>query len=174
MPALLRAGENRAGERVDDLAEGKVLSRSCPSTISITGSSSTVLLAREGIDPAHYVIAGAQRPVLGVAASLDVPAMPATEAIWQLPTPPYLSPGPALGSIYPHRSLVHWPEALLGISWPAGGDLEPPACFVVGKIQSKAWIASIRPDPDTEQLVVSIAWDEQGVDHRAPLGRVDD
>jgi hypothetical protein len=144
---------------VDALAEGSVLSRNCSSTIRITGSSSIVVLARDGIDAAHYVTAGAQRPVLGVVASLEVPTMPPTEMIWQLSAPPHLPRGPARGSIYPHRSLVHWTEALIGINWVAGGDFESPACFVVGKIQSKAWIARVRPDPDTDELVVSIAWD---------------
>jgi hypothetical protein len=149
---------------VDELAQGNVLSRNCPNTITITGSSSTVLIAREGIGAAHYVTAGAERPVLGVAASLEVPAMPPTEAIWELPAPPHLPRGPALGSIYSHRSLVNWTEALVGISWPAGGDVEPPACFVIGRIQSKAWIAKVRPHEDTDQLVVSIAWDERTID----------
>lgn len=85
--------------------------------------SPTVALAQGHIGDAHRVVAGAQRPIRGVVAELDQVAMPPTDAMWSLPLPTYLKPGPALGRMYRHRHLLHWPRELLGIDWL--GD--PPA-----------------------------------------------
>jgi hypothetical protein len=69
--------------------------------------------------------------------------------------------------MFTQRHVVHWADALLGISWPAGGDVLPPARFVIGRVQSRAWIVDLKPDYDTEEVIVSIAWSE---DHVDPLG----
>ena len=154
-------------EMVDGLAAGKVRALSCHCDVVITGSTSTVLVGRDGNSWAHWVIAGAQRPVLGIVVTLGAPEMPATEAIWELAMPPHISRGPERGAMFTQRHLVHWAEALIGIAWPAGGDVAVPARFVIGRIQSQAWIVDLKPDYDTEDVVVSIAWDEDEVD---PLG----
>jgi hypothetical protein len=154
-------------QMVDGLAVGKIRASSCYCDAVITGSSSTGLLGRDGSTGAHWVVDGAQRPVLGIVATLQAPEMPPTDAIWQLAAPPYLTRGPDLGAMFTHRHLVHWADALLGIDWPAGGEVVPPTQFVIGRIQSRAWIVRVKPDYDAEQIVVSIAWDEDLVD---PLG----
>jgi hypothetical protein len=152
---------------VRGLGDSKIDVPSCPSMITISESSSTVLLGRDGANDAHHVVAGAKRPVEGIAATLDVPPVPATSGIWTLASPPHLKPGRDLGAMSRHRNMANWAEPLVGIEWPAG-KIPPPACFVVGKIQSRAWIARIKPDPDDhESLLVQIAWDETLID---PLG----
>jgi hypothetical protein len=154
-------------QMVDGLADGQVKASSCHCDAVITGSTSTVFLGRDGSTWAHWAIHGAQRPVLGIVATLEAPEMPATEAIWQLAVAPYLSRGRERGAMFTQRHLVHWADALLGINWPAGGDVVPPARFVIGRVQSRGWIVDLKPDYDSEQVVVSIAWDENLVD---PLG----
>jgi len=129
-----------------------------------TAWTSAALLGIDGSSAIHHVVAGARRPVEGVAAILDSPAPPASDAMWEIACPTYLSPGPDLGRIWPHRRLLHWPRALLGIDWLGGGEFPPPSRFVVGTLRQEAWIARVRPDYDTEELDIHIAWDETRID----------
>jgi len=154
-------------EIVGGLAAGSVRAPSCHCDAVITESTSTVLLGRDGSTWAHWAVNGAQRPVLGIVATLEAPEMPATEAIWELAVAPYIDRGPDRGAMFTQRHVVHWSDALLGINWPAGGDVPLPARFVIGRIQSQAWIVDLKPRYDTEDVVVSIAWDEDQID---PLG----
>jgi hypothetical protein len=126
--------------------------------------TSMVLLGIDVSSDAHSVVAGARRPVLGVVAKLDPRVPPASEAMWEIACPPYLSPGPDLGRMSPHRHLLHWPRALLGIDWLGDGEHLPPFKFVVGALQHEAWITSIEPDHDAEELKIHIAWDETVID----------
>jgi hypothetical protein len=152
---------------VDGLAKGRVNVPSCPSSIKIARSSSTVILGRDGANDAHLVVEGAKRPVLGIVATVEAPPIPLTNGIWELATPSFLKPGRILGAMSPHRNMANWAEPLIGINWPAG-KIPPPARLVIGKMQSRAWIARVKPDSDDpESLVVSIAWDETLID---PLG----
>ena len=149
---------------VDGIAAGDVRVPGCTCDVPVISSSSTVLLGRNGGDQAHKVVAGAQRPVLAVVATLEATTVPPTEAIWELATPPYLTPGRDLGAMSAHRNLVNWTDALVGITWPAGGEIAPPARFVLGRVQSRAWIAKVKPDFERDELVVSIAWDPDSID----------
>jgi hypothetical protein len=152
---------------VEKFASGDASAPSCRCDAVIAGSTSTVLLGRDGSTEAHLVVDAAKRPTLGVVFTLDAPEMPPTQATWELAAPTYMTPGPDLGAMFPHRHLVHWAGELLGIDWPPGAKIAPPARFVIGRTQSRAWIARVKPDYDAEQLVVSIGWDEQLID---PLG----
>jgi hypothetical protein len=126
--------------------------------------SSTVLLGLDSGTTASGAVVGSRRPVMGVVAGLDVPSIPDSEGIWKLASPPYLRPGPDLGRIAPLRSLANWPRVLLGVDWPGSSTVPPPAAFVVGRIQSTAWIVRVEPDFKAEQLKIHIAWDESKVD----------
>jgi hypothetical protein len=152
---------------IDGLAGGTAYISSCPAKIKATGSTSTVFLGSDGASNPHLVVEGARRPVRGVVLKLEHVTMPATDGIWSLGTPTYLQPGADLGAMSRHRNMANWAEPLIGISWPAG-KIPPPRCFVVGKIQSSAWIVRIKPSPeDQDSLVVAIGWEETQID---PLG----
>ena len=130
-------------------------------------ANSWTLTALLGIDistEAHRVVAGARRPVLGIAATLTAPVPPASDATWELACPTYLSPGPDLGRIWPHRHLLHWPKALLGIDWLGDSEHPPPSRFVVGALQQEAWITRVQPDFDAEELKIHIGWDATAID----------
>ena len=90
--------------------------------------------------------------------------MPPSDAIWELPLPSDLKPGPVLRSIYKHRHLLHWPGELLGIFWLGDSRHRPPPRLVVGRLVSDAWIADVWPDHDANELSISIAWDETRID----------
>ena len=129
--------------------------------------SSTVFFGQRGTTDAHRVLTGAERPVTGIFATLQAPPVPPTEDTWSWPLPPNLIPGPDLGSIAPHRRLLHWPIELLGIDWLGHPDHPPKRTLAIGRALTEAWIARVSPDHEAEQLVISIAWDEQHID---PLG----
>lgn len=112
-------------------------------------------------------MAGVKRPVTGVVASLVAPTMPTTESAWEWQLPPHLPRGPDLGRIAPTRRLPFWPRRLLGIDWLGGDEHPPPHRFVVGRAHNDGWIARLKPDYDTHELVIGIAWDEDALD---PLG----
>lgn len=129
--------------------------------------SPTVVLAQGHMCEGRRVVAGAQRPVRGTVAELEPIAMAPSDATWKLPLPPHIKPGPALGEMYRHRHLLHWPRALLGIDWLGGTHHPPPPRLVVGRLESDAWIAGVWPDHNANELSVGIAWDETRID---PLG----
>lgn len=132
--------------------------------IRVSSWSSTIHIGIDSGTAASDAVIGARRPVLGVAAVLDPPTQPGSEGIWTLQSPTYLEPGPDLGRIAPWRSLPNWPSPLVGINWPGSSNVQPPAAFVVGRLQSDAWIVRVQPDFQTEQLKVHIGWDESVVD----------
>lgn len=134
---------------VDRLADGVIETPFARCTAAGQDWTPTVLLSQHGTSPAHAVVVGARRPVTGVVATIDGPEIPATEDDWAWATPPHLRPGPDLGAIYPHRHLLHWPIALLGIDWLGHPDHPPPARFVVGRTHHDAWIADVAPDYET-------------------------
>jgi hypothetical protein len=152
---------------IDGLQEGKVGAKGCPSSLSISASTPAVLLGQDGKGEAYDAVEGACRPVRGVVATLGVPEMPQTGDTWELEMPAGLEPGPELGRLWHERHLLHWPKELLGIDWAGGSEFPPPARFVIGRTISEAWIVRIKPEFEEEQLIISIAWDEEVVD---PLG----
>jgi hypothetical protein len=149
------------------LQEGKVDAKGCPSSVSITASTPTVLLGQDGKGEAYDAIEGACRPVRGIVATLELPDMPQTGDTWQLEMPEDLERGPERGRLWHERHLLHWPKELLGIDWLGSSEFPPPARFVIGRTISEAWIARIEPGSEEEQLIISIAWEEEVVD---PLG----
>lgn len=149
------------------LEQGAIESSGLRCDVHATDWTSTVLIAQDGGGEVHQVVAGAERPVTGVVASLEGPPMPSTESTWEWQLPPHLSRGPDLGRIAATRKLLFWPRRLLGIEWLGDEEFAPVRRFAVGRAVSKAWIAQIKPKYDTQELVVSIGWDERAID---PLG----
>lgn len=143
---------------------GKLATPGLQCRLHATDWTSTVFLAQDGVDDAHRIVAGAERPITGVVATLDGPPMPSTDSTWEWTLPPHLPKGPDLGQIAPGRRLLWWPRRLLGVDWLAGEDHPPIRRFVVGRMHNDAWIARLKPNYDTHELVISIAWDEHQVD----------
>jgi hypothetical protein len=160
-------GTKRWHSAVDGLTEGKLALPHIACQVPIEQWSPTVALPQGEIGDAHRVVAGAQRPVRGVVATIEPVEMPPSDAIWELARPTYLRPGPALGRMHKHRHLVHWPQELLGIDWLGGPEHPPPPRLVVGRVESDAWILDVWPDYNAGELEVSVAWDEARID---PLG----
>lgn len=152
---------------IESVGEGRIDVSSCPCSVAITRSTSTVLLGQDGKGDEYDVIAGARRPVLGVVATLKSHELPETSDNWRLAMPPNLERGPDLARMSSERSLLFWPKGLLGINWLGGSDFAPPASFVIGRTQSTAWISRVKADFENEALSVLIAWDEDAID---PLG----
>ncbi len=149
------------------IAHGRVRVGVLDARLETSGWSPTGLLTQNGMADAHKVVAGTQRPVVGVVTSTRHPAIPASDSTWAWPLPPHLRPGPDLGSIAPHRKLLFWPRELLGIDWMGDPRFPPPSRFVVGRLQDRAWIVGVRPNQANEQLDIHIGWNEQTTD---PLG----
>ena len=63
--------------------------------------------------------AGARRPVLGVVANLESPALPDTQASWELATPPYMKPGNDLVRAWTERHVLFWHWRYSGSTGPA-------------------------------------------------------
>lgn len=152
---------------IEGLQEGKVGAKGCLSSLSIRASTPTVMLGQDGRGEAYDAVEGACRPVRGVVATLGLPEMPQTGDTWELGMPEGLEPGPERGRLWRERHLLHWPNELLGIDWLGSSEFLPPARFVIGRTISEAWIARIKPEFEEDQIVISIAWDENVVD---PLG----
>ena len=102
---------------IEGLQDGKVDAKSCPSSVSISASTPTVLLGQDGKGEAYDAVEGACRPVRGVVATLELPEMPQTGDTWELEMPEGLEPGLERGRLWHERHLLHWPKELLGIDW---------------------------------------------------------
>lgn len=152
---------------VDGLGGGKLVLPQAVCDVSIARWSPTVTLPQGHIGDAHAVVEGAQRPVRGVVAEIETIDIPASEAMWSLATPTYLKPGPALGRMFKHRNLLHWPRELLGIDWLGGPEHPPPPRLVIGRMDSDAWIVDVWPDYEAGEFSISVGWDETRID---PLG----
>lgn len=150
-----------------DIARGRLNAGFLDAKLEISDWSPTGLLMQSGMTDSHKVVAGAQRPVMGVVANTQHPTMPSSDSTWAWPLPPDLPPGPDLGRIAPHRKLLFWPRQLLGIDWLGDPRSPPPSRFVVGRLQDRAWIVGIRPNQANDQLDIHLGWNEQTID---PLG----
>lgn len=126
--------------------------------LNLTGWSSTVFLSRNSSVSAAAVVLGARRPVTAVVADLTAPKPKESDATWEWPLPPGMKPGPDLGRIAPHRRLLHWPDALLGMRWLGDPKFDPTSNFVVGRPHTDVWIADVVPDYDEGDLIICICW----------------
>jgi hypothetical protein len=161
---VITAGRWR--ETVKALVAGEYRSPTLRVVVRAADWSSTVLLAQDGTSDAHHAVDGACRPVVGVVASLDAPDPRPVKHTWVLELPSHVPPSPSRGRMHRDRSLTGWP-ALIGIDWAAPEASPPPARFVIGRPCNEAWIARVRPDYDTGELHIHLAWDETAID---PLG----
>jgi hypothetical protein len=134
----------------------------------VKGWSATKLFAQNGLTDAHKVIAGAQRPVLGVALAISAREMPETFGHWVRggdSSKPLekMTREELLGK----EVFTNWPQTLLGIQWHGASEHAPPYAFVIGKAQDGIWIADVVPDYDHDQLRIALAWEADRID---PLG----
>ncbi|MEX2413524.1 MAG: hypothetical protein WD399_07695 [Thermoleophilaceae bacterium] len=151
-------------ELVVAIETGSVNAQHTRYEVPATAWSPVSLLAQDVLNPAHRTVAGANRPVSGVVATLDEVPIPPGSSTWQIPLPPGLEPGRDRGQMHRHRTQSHWPAELLGIDWLGTDEFAPPPRFVVGRSCGDAWIADVVPDFDNDLLEVSICWDENRID----------
>lgn len=152
---------------VESLGRGQITVNGDAYDLATVESTPVVLLGHDGVGPAYDVVAGAMRPVRGIATTLEAPELPETGSTWELEMPENLERGPERGRLWQERHLLHWPRELLGIDWTGDTETGAPACLVIGRPVSKAWIVRVKPDFDADGLIISIGWDEQLID---PLG----
>lgn len=126
--------------------------------------SPLVFLGSTGLTDRHRVSRGARRPLRAISAELPSQDLPPTEATWKLDIPSDLEPGPELGRIWKERTLLNWPEELLGIDWHPDPKIEPPHSFLVGRANTRAWLADVHPDYERQELKFSIGWDAELID----------
>jgi hypothetical protein len=151
------------------LIASSIVARSLPTSFGTCGVqvdewTSIAFAGRHGSTATHRVVDGIRRPVSGISASLKSLDLPPSKSTWSLASPFYLKPGRALGRIWPERNLFAWPSELLGVDWIGGDETPPPRRFVIGRAQTDAWIADVVPVHDSEELKISIGWDEQRID----------
>ncbi len=152
---------------VESLGRGEIMVNGDAYELATAESTPAVLLGQDGVGPAYDVVAGVMRPVRGIMATLEVPELPETGSTWELDMPENLKPGPELGRLRQERHFLQWPKEILGIEWTGDTKIAAPAPLVIGRPVSKAWIVRVKPDFDTDSLIISIGWDEQRIN---PLG----
>lgn len=135
--------------------------------VAVERWSSTVFLGLQGNSPAGETVMAAQRPVSAVVATLDQPALPHSDTTWSLGLAPGLPRGRNLADMSAARSLLHWPQALLGLRWLGTDEFPPAARVTVGRTLNEAWIVDTRPLFEEGQIEFSLCWDETKID---PLG----
>ena len=125
------------------------------------------LYSQDGQSDGHRVLRAAQRPVRGVAASLEPPPLPFSDGLWSRggPAKPVLKR--TREELAGHPTFANWPISLLGIAWTGGTDFQPPPCFVIGKAICDAWIADATIDHETDLIHLPLGWDAGLLD---PLG----
>jgi hypothetical protein len=155
---------DRWRDAVDAIGRGRLDAGNTLFSISGFNWSPTGLIASVGIEDPHHVVAGARRPVIGVAATLARPGpLPHSEARWDWPLPPNEPRGNALSEMWRNRHLLHWSSALVGIDWVGTDDSQPPALFVIGRPSTDAWIADVNAGGGDE-ITISIGWDADQID----------
>jgi hypothetical protein len=125
------------------------------------------LYSQDGQSDGHRVLRAAQRPVRGVAASLESPPLPFSDGLWSRggPAKPVLKQ--TREELAGHPTFANWPISLLGIEWTGGTEFQPPPCFVIGKTICDAWIADAIIDHETDLIHLPLGWDAERID---PLG----
>jgi hypothetical protein len=132
-----------------------------------TWSTTGILGARTaGHSDLHNVVHGARRPVTGLTTTLTAPAVPHSEATWELEVPGGVPRGQDLARMSAARRVLHWPMELLGIYWLGSDDFEAPTRFVVGRTAGDAWITGIDPHLEDEvpHVGVVLCWDADRID----------
>ena len=125
------------------------------------------LYSQDGQSDGHRVLRAAQRPVRGVAVSLEPPPLPFSDNLWSRggPAKPVLKQ--TREELAGHPTFANWPISLLGIAWTGGAEFQPPPCFVIGKAVCDAWIADAIIDHKTDLIHLPLGWDAERID---PLG----
>jgi hypothetical protein len=135
--------------------------------LAVDGWGAPSLYNQDGQTDAHRVLRAAQRPVRGVAASLEPPTLPFSDGLWSRGGPAKSVRQQTREELAGHPTFANWPISLLGIGWTGGEDYEPPTCFVIGRALSDAWIADAIIDHETDLIHLPLGWDAERID---PLG----
>lgn len=132
--------------------------------LDVDGWSATKLFAQSGLTDAHEVVAGARRPVRGVAATTRVPDLPWSDGNWVRGGSPKPLEKQSRDELRGKDVFTSWPKSLLGIDWHGASEHQPPHAFVVGRAQAGIWIADVVPDHDNDQLRIVLAWEADQID----------
>jgi hypothetical protein len=123
------------------------------------------LFSQDGGSDAHHVLKEARRPIWGVSATGDGPAMPHVEGLWlKANFPPRPAGERTREELRAGETFANWPIHLLGLWWPGTDDTDAPNSFVVGVAMNDAWIADVVPDNDEGFLRIAIGWDANTTD----------
>ncbi len=125
------------------------------------------LYAQGGQTDAQRVLRAVKRPVRGVAATLVVPELPFSDALWSRGGPVKPMMEQTREELAGCPTFANWPSSLVGVGWSGGDDYGPPACFVIGRATSEAWIADAILDHENDLINIPLGWEEGRID---PLG----
>jgi hypothetical protein len=150
--------------RVEEIKAGSLVLKGGAFRLDLDGLTAGKLFAQDGLSEAHQVLEGAKRPVLGVATGLQAPELPHSEEFWVRGGTGKPMMEQTREELQGKETFHNWPEKLLGIKWLGTLEFAPPSCFVIGKAQSKIWIADVLPDYENKQIKIVLAWDAERVD----------
>lgn len=159
---VIAAAEWKA--RVEEIEAGSLALGSELYHFDHDGFSARKLFGQDGLSDAHEVLLGAQRPVLGVAAALQVPDLPNSEAFWVRGGSGKPMQKQTREELQGKQTFHDWPGELLGIRWLGSTEFAPPHSLVIGKAQSEIWIADLIPDYENEQIKIVLAWEADQID----------
>lgn len=151
-------------EKIEAIEAGQLDTPDGTYRFDLRGWSASKLFAQNGLTDAHRVIAGAQRPVLGVAAAAPEVELPWSDGHWVRGGAPKPLEKHTREELLGKDVFTGWPESLLGIGWHGSAEHPPPHAFVVGRVQAGIWIADVVPDYDNAQLKIVLAWEADRID----------
>lgn len=151
---------------VEELKARRIAGVGGPYRLSPTKDwSGLKLFTQQGLSDAHRVLEEVKRPVRGISLGTEASTMPAAEGLWVRGAKTVKPFGKRTREeLLGTETFANWPMHLLGIGWPGTCDTSPPNSFVVGRAESRAWIADVVPDEDGDLLSIAIGWDADEVD----------
>lgn len=151
----------RAAQMLND---GEIETGSEPIRFRRGDWSAPGLYAQDGQTDAHRVLRAAKRPVRGIAASLEAPALPFSDSLWSRGGPAKPVMEQTRDELAGRPTFANWPISLLGVGWIGGDDYEPPPCFVIGRATRDAWITDAILDHRNDLINIPLGWEEGRID----------
>lgn len=110
-----------------------------------------MLVTGEGWQGPKAVVYGACRPVVGVAVELADAGVKVSASTWEWSLPPNVERGRNYADMAAARSLLSWPNELLGVNWMGDLEHDPPASFVAGRVERElgSWTLVLTLSPTT-------------------------